>query len=403
MTPINDSLPKPFLKWVGGKRQLLPELLIAVEAAGPFKHYYEPFLGGGALFFALARTGQLNARSYLSDVNHNLIDAYLGVRDHVDAVIKLLKQHQKKHSEAYFYEIRARTPRTLSQKAARIIYLNKTCYNGLYRENSKGRFNAPFGRYKNPNVCDEVNLKAVAKTLNNAQIIADEFTVVRSAKRGDLVYFDPPYNPVSKTADFTAYSRNGFGPEAQRNLARAFTELADRGVKVIMSNSFTDFTRELYKEFYCYEVFANRRINSHADKRGKISEVLITNFQLCPDDRQIIKPLNGRDLFSTGTQGGLERMLARQWLYENGYKDIAAMIDAITEEWKAQGKQTRRNWWEILAGGANGKPRIVANREFPVLRAAQRRQGLPVTKNAIARNRREKAPPVRVTARWAGD
>lgn len=376
---------------------------MAVEAAGPFKHYYEPFLGGGALFFALARTGQLKAESHLSDVNHNLIDAYLGVRDDVEAVIKLLKQHQKNHSEAYFYEMRARTPRTLSQKAARIIYLNKTCYNGLYRENSKGRFNAPFGRYKNPSVCDEVNLQAVAKTLKNAQIVAGDFTAVRSAKRGDLVYFDPPYNPVSKTADFTAYSRDGFGPDEQRELAKVFSELADRGVKVILSNSLTDFTRELYQCFYCYEVFANRRINSNADKRGKISEVLITNFHMYSDDRRAVKPLNGCDLLTTGIQGGLERMLARQWLIENGYKDVAAMIDEVTEEWKAQGKQTRRNWWEILAGGTNGKPRIVANREFPVLRAAQRRQGLPVTKNAIARNRREKAPPVRVTARWAGD
>ncbi|MCP4041489.1 MAG: DNA adenine methylase [Gammaproteobacteria bacterium] len=278
---ISREPPRPFLKWVGGKRQLLPELLKAIEAAEAFKHYHEPFLGGGALFFALANTGRLKAGSYLSDINKNLIDAYLGVRNEVEAIIELLKAHKRRHNETYFYEVRAGTPRKLARCAARIIYLNKTCFNGLYRENSKGKFNTPFGRYKNPKICDEENLRAVSQALQEVEIAMHDFTtVLEHAKRGDLVYFDPPYNPVSKTADFTAYSRGGFDASAQERLAEVSTTLATRGVKVILSNSMTEFTKKLYKDFYIYEVMASRRVNSRADRRGKVAEALITSFPI---------------------------------------------------------------------------------------------------------------------------
>jgi DNA adenine methylase len=392
--------PRPFLKWPGGKRQLLPELLKAIDAAGAFTHYHEPFLGGGALVFALARTDRLKSTTYISDVNQNLIDAYLGVRDEVDGVIAQLKEHAAQHDEDYYYAVRAQSPSALVQRAARIIYLNKTCFNGLYRENRKGKFNSPFGRYKKPNICDEPNLRTVANTLQDIDIAARGFEcVLELAKPNDLVYFDPPYNPISKTADFTNYSRAGFGPEAQQRLADVATTLVERGVKVILSNSMTEYTRELYQDFHLYEVHANRTINVRADRRGKVSEALITSFSMRPEDTARRK----QALLSTQIEGGLERKQARQWLLENRYEDVAALIDEVTDEWKTMGKRTRRNWWVILAGDIKGQSRTVAGRTFPVLHAAQRRQGVAVTDNALRRGRKEEVPPVQLTQRWNND
>jgi len=278
-------LPRPFLKWVGGKRQLLPELLARVERAGDFGRYHEPFVGGGALFFELYRLGKLKRQAWLSDYNQRLIETYEGVRDHVDEVIALLEGHQKRHSEEHFYKVRAlgegpeKTGKTLAKRAARIIYLNKTCYNGLYRENSKGEFNSPFGRYKNPKICDQENLRAVSKALKKAKIETRHFeTVVERAKPGDLVYFDPPYHPVSKTASFTSYDRGGFGEDSQRLLARVYGLLNEKGVKVLLSNSMTKLVRDLYGAYSIGEVSATRSVNSRADRRGKVSEALVRNF-----------------------------------------------------------------------------------------------------------------------------
>jgi DNA adenine methylase len=393
MPTYREPFPYPFLKWVGGKRQLLPELLKAVEVAGTFRHYHEPFLGGGALFFALARTGQLEGRAYLSDLNQNLMDAWLGVRDHVDQVVRILKEHRKHHSEAYFYRLRDRVPRTLATRAARIIYLNKTCYNGLYRENSKGRFNAPFGRYANPRICDEDNLRAVSAALGRARLDTRHFrSVLKYARRGDLVYFDPPYVPLSKTADFTSYSKEGFGAGEQAGLADVFARLANRGVKVVLTNSMTDYTVELYREFYVYQVLANRVVNSRADSRGKVAEALVTSFPIA--DKRRLPTRNQR-------QAGIERIPTVDWLRANGYEDVADLIAEVVDDWKAEGKRTRRNWWEVLAGDGQGQNRSVAGRTFPILRVAQIRQGVPVSEDAICRNPKEEAPPILVTGRWS--
>ncbi len=411
MASFREPPPRPFLKWVGGKRQLLPELLEAVDSSGPFRHYHEPFLGGGALFFSLARIGRIRARSYLSDANANLMDAYLGVRDEAENVIALLEGHRKVHSETHFYAVRASVPDTLAERAARIIYLNRTCYNGLYRENSKGQFNAPFGRYKNPLICDQENLRAVSQTLQNVDLGARDFAhVLQTAKPGDLVYFDPPYNPTSKTADFTAYCPGGFGADAQQRLAETCKALATRGVKVVLSNSMTEVTRTLYEDdFYTYGVTASRHVNSRADRRGKVSEALITSFPMraeqppsdqrrVPTHRQVHPHANAGS--PAQPSGVLQRRPARQWLLDNHYQDVAALIDEITREWKLAGKQTRRNWWQILAGDTKGNSRVVEGRSFPVLRAAQLRMGVPVTPDAICRNPREEVPPVTVTGRW---
>jgi DNA adenine methylase len=275
-------LPRPFLKWVGGKGQLLPPLLDQVIRAGEFGRYHEPFVGGGALFFELARTNRLGRKhAYLSDNNARLIDAYFAVKQNVERVIELLLEHKEWHNTEYYYAMRGTVPDDLYERAARIIYLNKTCFNGLFRENSSGIFNVPLGRYKNPNICDETNLRAAAQALARANVGVQPFeSVLQRAQAGDLVYFDPPYHPVSKTASFTAYDKTGFGMDAQQRLADVARELDKNGVKVILSNSMTDFICGLYKHthFIIDQVYATRVVNSRADRRGKIAEALIHNF-----------------------------------------------------------------------------------------------------------------------------
>ena len=275
------ATPRPFLKWVGGKGQLLQEIMKRVDRVGEFGRYHEPFVGGGALFFELYRNNRLGKKqAYLSDNNLPLIEAYRGVKEDVDAVIAALEKHKTQHGEDYFYEVRAKSPKNLADRAARIIYLNKTCYNGLYRENSKGQFNTPFGRYKNPMICDEPNLRAVADALKKAKLEVRHFTgVVDTAQPGDFVYFDPPYHPVSKTANFTGYDRGGFNEDSQRLLAETFRRLTDTGVKALLSNSYCDFILDLYTDTaHIDEVQAARAVNSRADRRGKVSEALIRNF-----------------------------------------------------------------------------------------------------------------------------
>jgi len=279
VTAAKHPLAKPFLKWAGGKGQLLPELEARVEAARPFGRYHEPFVGGAALFFALSNADGLGRGACLSDSNPNLIEAYRGVRDRVDELIPLLKKHETRHSRDYYYQMRAAAPKTQAARAARVVYLNRTCYNGLYRENSRGEFNVPMGRYQNPRVCHEENLRAAARALQEAEVECRPFeTVLERAVEGDLVYFDPPYHPVSRTSSFTAYDRGGFGEDQQRRLAEVFAALAGRGVKVILSNSMTELVRELYGGFRIEEVYARRAVNSMAGRRGPVPEALVTSF-----------------------------------------------------------------------------------------------------------------------------
>ncbi len=270
-----DRRVRPVLKWVGGKGQLLPELLPRLPQS--FNAYHEPFIGGGALFFELAAQGRITT-AYLSDANPSLIDVYLGLRDCVDEVIAVLRQHRYEHD--YYYQVRALRPADLSlpERAARIIYLNKTCYNGLYRENRRGEFNVPFGRYKNPTICDEPNLRAASRVLQGVDIARRPFfTVLDYAKAGDFVYFDPPYHPLSPTANFTSYDRDGFGPDDQRKLRDMFAALGDNGVPAMLSNSDTPFIRELYAGFRLDQVQVARMVNSKANGRGKVAEVIVRN------------------------------------------------------------------------------------------------------------------------------
>lgn len=266
---------RPFLKWAGGKAQLLPDLLSHVPAS--FGAYHEPFIGGGALFFALAAGQRLRGGAFLSDVNANLVEVWVAIRDEVEGVIAALAPHV--NEEEHFYAVRALDPGalTLVERAARILYMNKTGFNGLYRENSSGRFNVPFGRYANPTICDAGNLRAVSKALQGVSIEPRDFrSVLDRSEPGDFVYFDPPYVPVSTTSYFTAYSRGGgFGPAEQTALRDVFALLAGRGVHVLLSNSDVPFVRELYAAFPTDQVMARRNINSNPDARGAVAEVLV--------------------------------------------------------------------------------------------------------------------------------
>jgi DNA adenine methylase len=265
----DGARPRPFVKWAGGKRQLLEQLRPLLPAT--FGRYFEPFAGGAALFFDLGRTDAV-----LADMNAELIDVYLAVRDHVDAVIEALRRYR--YGEAHYYKAREadRGKLTLAQRAARTIYLNRTGYNGLYRVNRAGKFNVPMGRHTNPTLCDADNLQACARALSATDIrVADFEAVAAGAKAGDLVYFDPPYVPVSDTADFTSYVAGGFGLEQQRRLAGVFARLARRGVHAVLSNSDTKAVRDLYAGFRIESVQAARFINSRGGSRGKVGEVVV--------------------------------------------------------------------------------------------------------------------------------
>lgn len=269
---------KPFVKWIGGKRQLLPHLLPILLEAPAEATYHEPFVGGGAVFFALRNRGRAN-KSRLSDVNRELINGYVAIRDHVDDVIASLACHERLSGKDYFYQVRSQKPRTLPNIAARLIFLNKTCFNGLYRVNNSGMFNAPWGRHKNPTICDEPNLRAVSAALAGACLEVASFeAVLDHARSGDVVYFDPPYVPVSATASFTEYSAGGFGPREQQVLASAFRELDKRNVRVVLSNSDTPTVQSLYAGFRIDRVLARRNVNTRADRRGPVGEVVVRNF-----------------------------------------------------------------------------------------------------------------------------
>jgi len=273
-------IPRPFLKWAGGKGRLLPVLLAYVPAR--FGTYFEPFLGGGALFFALWRLGRIQ-RAVLSDINRELMDTYLAIQQDVERVIRELDTYP--YSRAFYYQLRAKNPWSLSlpERAARMIYLNKTGYNGLYRVNKQGRFNVPFGRYKHPNYKDFENLRAVARALQKAKLYCRSFEfVAEEAQAGDFVYLDPPYDPVSETARFTQYHAGGFTREDHVRLAEVFRTLTRRGVWVMLSNSDTPFIRELYGEFQIVEIQTTRPINSRADRRRRWRELLILNRPLQP-------------------------------------------------------------------------------------------------------------------------
>ncbi len=266
----------PIVKWVGGKRQLMFELLKNMPE--DFNRYFEPFIGGGALFFELQPDN-----AYISDMNEELINLYQVVRDNVDELITDLQKHDI--SKEYFMEIRNidRTEEYENwsdvKKASRFIYLNRTCFNGMYRVNSKGEFNVPFGHYKNPRIVDENNLINCSNLLQRTEIKHADFSdILKKVKKGDFVYFDPPYVPLSETSSFTSYTKDGFDLDMQFKLRDVCDELDSMGVKFLLSNSDTKLVNDLYENYNIKKVFASRQINANADGRGKITEVLVRNY-----------------------------------------------------------------------------------------------------------------------------
>ena len=273
---LGEEIPphpvKPFLKWAGGKQQLLSELHRRKPAR--FARYFEPFLGGGALFFALRPN-----MATLSDVNTELITCYEAVRSDVEAVIAELGKHR--NALDHFLEVRAQNPDSLSraQRAARLIFLNRTCYNGLYRVNRRGEFNTPFGRYSNPTICNSAALRAASVALRNAVLHAQDYReVLIKARRGDFVYFDPPYLPLSQYSDFKRYSQVPFGEVQHEELRLVFDELTSRGCFVMLSNSTAARAHTLYEDYFVHLVPAKRLINKNATRRSPVIEMIVTNY-----------------------------------------------------------------------------------------------------------------------------
>ena len=285
---MDQKLPQtfPFVKWAGGKTQLLDRLEKLVPKS--FGRYFEPFLGGGALFYHLARDRQFIA--YLSDINQELINVYEVVKSNVEELIDVLRVYKKEYHKApeiFYRELRDNFDtenRSHIEKAARFITLNKTCYNGLYRVNSHGKFNVPMGRYKNPIICDSKNLRNASLILGSLEshLYWEDYRKIltNKAQEGDFVYLDPPYNPITSTANFTRYTGAGFTKKDQEHLSKIFKDLDTRGCKVLLSNSDTEYIRELYVDYAknIRQVTVRRNINSRASKRLGYTELLISNY-----------------------------------------------------------------------------------------------------------------------------
>ena len=276
------SEPKPFVKWAGGKRQLMSEL----EKNFPTKFgtYLEPFLGGGAVMFDLLAK-RSNLKCNVSDLNSDLVLAYVTIRDRLEKLIESLENHSKnyhKDSTRYYYEVRDQEPKNQIEKVSRLLFLNKTCFNGLYRVNSKGKFNVPMGRYTNPNIVNKENLQATSKALQSEKIkisCRDFGSIIKDVKRGDFVYFDPPYQPVSDTANFTSYTHRDFTEDDLERLADLANQLNSKGCNVMLSNSNSKTVKKLFSTGWkIKEIKANRAINSNSQKRTGHKELIIKNY-----------------------------------------------------------------------------------------------------------------------------
>jgi DNA adenine methylase len=275
----NDA-PRPFLKWAGGKTQLLAQFEPLYPAAGAIRRYIEPFLGSAAVFFEVRRLFR-PGETILADGNEELIQVYRSVRDQVEELIRLLEHHQRAHSRSHYQRTRSLDPGGLpsAERAARFIYLNKTCFNGLYRVNRRGIFNVPMGRYTRPPILDPGNLRAARDALQGVDLRVQPFSETPSlARRGDFLYIDPPYHPLSPTSSFTSYTRGSFGEKDQERLAEMYRELSRRGCRIMLSNSDTPFIRDLYRDYDMRRVEARRSINSRAERRGRITELVVLNY-----------------------------------------------------------------------------------------------------------------------------
>jgi len=267
-----------FVKWAGGKKQLLNQFKNFFPSK--IERYFEPFSGSGAVAFYIIKNYSPK-EVYLSDINEELINCMNVIKNNVNELINLLKKYKIKHNKEFYYKIREKDVSNLSnlERAARFIYLNRTCFNGLYRVNSKGQFNVPMGSYKNPGICQEEDLREISRLLKRTKISISQFyDFVKNTEKGDFIYFDPPYYPLKKGKSFTTYTKFNFLEKEQEKLAETFRILAKKNCKVMLSNSDTNFIKNLYKGYHVSFVKAKRMINCDATKRGEINEVVITNY-----------------------------------------------------------------------------------------------------------------------------
>ncbi|HEV2051379.1 TPA: DNA adenine methylase [Streptococcus pneumoniae] len=281
MKEIKKVTLQPFTKWTGGKRQLLPVIRELIPKT--YNRYFEPFVGGGALFFDLAPKDAV-----INDFNAELINCYQQIKDNPQELIEILKVHQEYNSKEYYLDLRSadRDERidmmSEVQRAARILYMLRVNFNGLYRVNSKNQFNVPYGRYKNPKIVDEELISAISVYINNNQLeikVGDFEKAIVDVRTGDFVYFDPPYIPLSETSAFTSYTHEGFSFADQVRLRDAFKRLSDTGAYVMLSNSSSALVEELYKDFNIHYVEATRTNGAKSSSRGKISEIIVTNYE----------------------------------------------------------------------------------------------------------------------------
>ncbi len=278
MESLANEYYKLILKWAGGKRQLLPVLI--KNFPDKFNTYYEPFIGGAALLISLYSLNKIN-ESVISDTNKDLYNLYKTIKENPQQLTNELNNLEFKNNKDDYYKARELFNSITDSvtRSALLIYLNRHGYNGLYRVNSSNKFNVPFGRYNNPGMPSRENIMALSELFQSCTMMNSDFEIaVKNAKKGDFVYFDPPYMPLSKTSYFTGYTHSGFNENDQERLAKVFHELSDRGVYVMESNSSTDFIKNLYKDFNLLEVDARRNINSVGTKRNSIKELIITNY-----------------------------------------------------------------------------------------------------------------------------
>ncbi|MFZ3383455.1 MAG: DNA adenine methylase [Candidatus Methanoperedens sp.] len=273
----NITIPT-FIKWAGGKTQLLNQFIDFFPKQ--FNKYFEPFLGSGAVFYYI-KNSHPDKEFFISDNNQELINCYEIIKYDLEELLNLLKEHRSKHCKEYYYFQRGIDTNNLSkiEAVARFIYLNKTCFNGLYRVNSKGKFNVPIGSYKNPSIFQEKDLREAQKLLQSVTLKAMPFEeIINIAQQKDFVYFDPPYHPLSQTSNFTSYTSNSFSEKDQRRLADVYRELDKKGCQLMLSNSYSDFILELYNDYRIEKVSAKRMINCNGNGRGAIAEAVILNY-----------------------------------------------------------------------------------------------------------------------------
>ncbi len=278
MESLTKESCKPILKWAGGKRQLLPILLKNIP--NKFNTYYEPFIGGGTLLLSLYSLNRIN-NAVISDTNADLYNLYKTIRENPRQLIEELNALKFKNNKEDYYKARElfNSSSNHVERTAILIYLNRHGYNGLYRVNSSNKFNVPFGKYTNPGMPTQENIMALSKLLQSCNVMNSDFEIsVKNARRGDFVYFDPPYMPLNKTSYFTGYTHSGFDEGNQERLSKVFRELSEKGVYVMESNSSTKLMKELYGDFNLIEVDARRNINSVATKRDGVKELIITNY-----------------------------------------------------------------------------------------------------------------------------